>query len=61
MRKYQIVEEYIEKIVTTSTNSFDEMVLVYQDQMNGTTQPAERIKVYMECDGKYVLIVDKEL
>ena len=61
MRKYQIVEEYDEKIVTTSTNSFDEMVLVYQDQMNGTTRPADRIKVYMECDGKYVLIVDKEL
>ena len=61
MEKYKIVEVYDEKVVTTSTDSFDEAVMAYQDQIDGTSQPADCIKVYMECDGKYVLIVDKEL
>ena len=61
MKKYKIVEVYDEKVVTTSTNSFDEAVTVYQDQMDGTSQPAARISVYMDNDGEEILIVDMEL
>lgn len=61
MGKYKIVEVYDEKVVTTSTDSFDEAVMTYQDQMDGTSQPADSIKVYMDNNGKEILIVDKEL
>ena len=61
MRKYKIVEMYDEKIVTTSTNSFDEAVTAYQNQMDGTSQPADRISIYMDNDGEEILIVDMEL
>ena len=61
MKKYKIVEEYNEKTVVTTTTSFDEAVMTYQAQMDGTSQPAKRIMLFMGEKDEVTLIVDKEL
>lgn len=59
MRKYKIVEVYNEKTVVTSTDSFDEAVLTYQDQIGGETSPARTITFYMKWKDHYVLVNHK--
>lgn len=61
MGKYRIMETYDEKVVTTTTDSFDEAIMTYQDQIGGESSPADRITIEMYHEGKYITICDKEL
>lgn len=61
MGKYEIIEVYNEKVVTTTTDSFDEAIMTYQDQIDGTSKPADKITIKMHYGGQYITICDKEL
>ena len=52
MKKFSITEMYNEKTVITYTDSFDEAIQTYQDQMDGSSSPADRIIVCMKYNDK---------
>lgn len=61
MKKYKVVEVYDEKVVETTTDSFNEAIMVYTDQINGTSYPCDSIAVFVWTDGGYYCIYSEDL
>ena len=61
MKKYKIVEVYDEKVVETTTDSFNEAIMTYTDQIDGTSRPCDSIAVFVWIESDYYCIYSTDL